>query len=100
ALATLQQVNADSLSDSEKRTLNDTMSKAESAAESRKAARADFEKGQQALRDNKPGDAISYFKTAADNKYVDDGTKRKSKEQIAVAEDVQKSMESDLKQTY
>src|ERR1700722_16488288 len=49
SVATLQTVSADNLNDDQKKQLNDTLAKASSDAASRKAARAEFELGEQSL---------------------------------------------------
>ncbi len=96
----LQQVNADNLSDKEKKQLTDTLSKTEAAANERRAARAAFEQGEQALQNNQPADAIKLYKQAADNKYVDEGTRQKAKEEITLAEAAEKKVEGNLRQSY
>jgi general secretion pathway protein D len=100
AQSILQQVNADNLSDKEKKSLTDTLSKTESAANERRSARAAFEQGEQALQNNQPADAIKLYKQAADNKYVDEGTRQKAKEQITLAEAAQKQIQGNLRQSY
>jgi general secretion pathway protein D len=100
AVATLQTVNADQLSDQGKASLTDTMAKASAAADQRKAARAEFEKGEQALAANQPGAAMDHYKAAAANSYADDGTIAKAKEQEAVAQDGIKKASVDLKGLY
>src|SRR5438067_595646 len=52
AVATLQSVKKESLTDDEKKQLDDSLKQADSAAQERKAARAEFEKGQEALNGN------------------------------------------------
>jgi type II secretory pathway component GspD/PulD (secretin) len=96
----LQQVNAEQLSDRDRRTLTDTLSRAESAANERRAARAAFEQGQQALANNNPGEAVQSFRAAADNKYADEGTRAKAREQIALAQDAQRRALGDMRQVY
>jgi general secretion pathway protein D len=100
AQSILQQVNADNLNDKEKKQLTDTLSKTEAAATERRNARAAFEQGEQALQNNQPADAIKLYKQAADNKYVDEGTRQKAKEQITLAEAAQKKIQGNLRQTY
>jgi type II secretory pathway component GspD/PulD (secretin)/tetratricopeptide (TPR) repeat protein len=85
AQASLQKVNASNLSDKERRALSDTLSKAESAANERRAARAQFELGEAALKEGKSAEAIAHYQAAVDNKFVDAGTKAKSVEQIELA---------------
>jgi general secretion pathway protein D len=100
AVSTLQSVNADALNDQDKRTLYETLGKADSAAAQRKAARAEFAAGQEALRANKPAEAIQHFTNASTNQYVDPATKQKAAEQSAVAQAAAKNLGGDLKTTY
>ncbi|HEV2296451.1 MAG TPA: hypothetical protein VGR35_21585 [Tepidisphaeraceae bacterium] len=100
ALSTLQAIDAASLSERERRTLNEVLSDAEAAAAQRRAARAAFEQGQADLNANKPGAAAKHFRSAADNKYADKGTRSKAREQLALAESMRKSMAGDMKRQY
>jgi type II secretory pathway component GspD/PulD (secretin) len=101
ALSTLQAIDASTLtSDRDRRALSDTLKKAEAAAAQRQAARAEFEQGQADLNANKPGAAAQHFKNAAENKYADKGTQSKSREQMALAEQMRKSKAGDMKRMY
>ena len=100
SVATLQSVNADGLSDADKRTLYQTLGQADSAASGRKTARAEFELGQQSLNANRPGEAITHFYNVVNNRYVDDGTRKKAQEQMSVADAMRKGMAGDMKQMY
>jgi general secretion pathway protein D len=100
AVTTLQAVNADALSESDKRSLYDTLSKADSGAAARKSARAEFELGQDALRNNRPGEATAHYNNVINNKYVDEGTRRKAQEQAALADAQRKGMSGDMKTVY
>jgi general secretion pathway protein D len=100
AVATLQSIDASTLSDKDRKTLNDALTKAGAAADQRRAARAEFEQGQADLNDNKPGSAITHFQNAAENKYADKGTQNKAREQIALAETMRKGMAADMKKLY
>jgi general secretion pathway protein D len=100
AVTTLQAIDASALSDKDRKSLNDTLAKAGAAADQRRAARAEFEQGQADLNANKPGSAITHFKNAAENKYADQGTQNKAREQIALAETMRKGMAADLKKLY
>src|SRR4029079_3731278 len=100
AVATLQSVNADALSDADKKSLYDTLGKADSAAAARKSARAEFELGQDALRNNRPGEAIAHYYNVVNNKYVDSGTRQKATEQMADADAQRKGMTGDNKTLY
>ncbi len=100
ALADLQQVNADLLGERDRKDLNDTLAKAENAANQRKAARAEFEQGEQALSNNQPTEAVVHYRAAMNNKFVDEGTRAKSKEQSAVAEAMMKQAGQSFKDQY
>jgi general secretion pathway protein D len=100
AVATLQSVNGDQLSDQGKASLTDTLAKAQAAADQRKAARAEFEKGEQALTANQPGVALEHYQAAAANYYADDGTVAKAKEQEAIARASVQNSSTDLKGLY
>src|SRR5205814_7613472 len=95
SVSTLQSVNADALSDADKKSLYDTLGKADSAAAARKSARAEFELGQDALRNNRPGEAIAHYYNVVNNKYVDAGTKEKASEQMKLADAQRKGMSGD-----
>jgi type II secretory pathway component GspD/PulD (secretin) len=100
SVATLQTVNSDQLSAQGKQSLTDTLAKASAAADQRKDARAEFEKGEQALAANQPGAAMDHYKAAAANTYADDGTVAKAKEQEAVAQEGIKKASADMKGLY
>lgn len=86
AVATLQQVDAAALTDPQKTQLGEALTKAQSAADSRKAARASFEQGQQSLAAGDPSAAYVHYRAAANNPFADAGTAAKAREQMAVAE--------------
>lgn len=100
SLTALQAIKADNLSAADQKLLSDTIAQAEQAAQSRRAARADFEKGQTALEAGDNAAAMTLFKSVANNQYADEGTKAKANEQIAVAEAGVKGQQGDLKSTY
>jgi type II secretory pathway component GspD/PulD (secretin)/tetratricopeptide (TPR) repeat protein len=100
ALADLQQVNAEMLGETDRKNLIDYLARSESAANQRRAARAQFEQGEAALAANKPGEAINYYKAAQNNRFVDAGTKAKSREQIAVAENMIRQAAQSMKDLY
>ena len=100
AQATLQQVDKSALSEKDQNTLSDVMSKAEAAAGQRKAARAEFEMGEEARNNKQYSAAAQHYKAAVDNKYADDGTVRKAREQMALAESGMKESAGDLKVMY
>jgi general secretion pathway protein D len=85
AVATLQTVLPDNLDDQQKKQLSDTLAAASAAAASRKAARAEFQLGEQALNANDPSGAMVHYRKVLDNPYADDGTRAKAQEQIALA---------------
>src|SRR5437867_7297695 len=89
ALATLQQINAQSLNDAQRNAMTQLMTQAQSGAEQRRAARTEFEAGQAALAANNPAEATAHFEAAANNRYADEGTRSKAAEQLAVARDMQ-----------
>lgn len=100
SVAMLQSVNADALAEADKRTLYQTLGQADSAASGRKTARAEFELGQQALQANRAGEATTHFYNVVNNRYVDEGTRKKAQEQMAVADAQRKNSSGDMKQTY
>lgn len=100
AVTTLQMVKSDSLSDADKKTLSDALSDASADAKQRSAARAEFEKGQDALTSGDLNAATEHFKAAKQNQYADAATTSKADTQLAV---VQKQMElagQDAKSLY
>ncbi|MGH7179489.1 MAG: hypothetical protein ACREJC_19085, partial [Tepidisphaeraceae bacterium] len=100
AVATLQRVKPESLSPSDQKQLSDTLARAQAAASERKAARAEFEKGEEALAANRPGEAMGHYRSAAENKYADEGTRGKAREQMVLAETAIKRANEDLKSVY
>jgi Flp pilus assembly secretin CpaC len=100
AQATLQQVKAEGLPEADREKLTNILRKAEAALGERKAARAQFELGEQALADKNVEEALKYYRAAADNKFADEATKTKSRSQISVAEASQKSSKPDYKGLY
>src|SRR5258706_240204 len=84
----------------QKPTYNATIKDAESAANERKAARAAFEQGQAALAKNDSNEALKQFQAAANNKFADEGTKRKAAEQIALSQAVGADTAMDAKGLY
>ena len=100
ALTALQAIKSDTLSADDQKILGDSIAKTEQAAQARRAARADFEKGQTALEAGDNVGAMTLFKGVASNEYADDGTKTKAREQIAVSEAGVKNQQGDLKGMY
>ena len=85
AQVTLQRVKKDSLSPADQQKLTDTLGKVEAALAERQAARAAFERGEDAMREKNTAEAVKQYRAAADNKFADDATKNKALSQIAVA---------------
>jgi len=101
SLATLQQVEPDaSWDDATRQTFADMLTKAETGATQRRAARAAFEKGEAELAAGNSVAAIENYRQAAENRFVDEGTRAKAREQIAVAENVARRATTDLKGLY
>lgn len=100
ALTDLQSIKADSLSESDRMLLTDSIAKAEQASQMRRGARADFDKAESALAEGRYVEAANLYKSVASNEYADEGTRAKAREQLAVAEASQKSTETDLKAVY
>jgi general secretion pathway protein D len=101
ALAALQQVQPDQTwGDQEKTNLSDLIAQASKGVEGRKQARADFERGEAALAAGNSSEALAAYKAASDNPFADDGTRAKSLEQMAVAENNAKAAQVDYKAMY
>lgn len=101
ALATLQQVQADpNWDEATKGTFAQMMKKAEEGASERRAARAAFEKGETALAAGNSVEAISQYRVAAENRFADEGTRAKAREQISVAESLARKSTTDNKSVY
>ncbi|MEA2707629.1 MAG: ral secretion pathway protein, partial [Phycisphaerales bacterium] len=100
SVSTLQAISADALSEPEKKSLFETLGSADKAAAARKSARAEFELGQSALQNNRPGEAIQHYNNVINNRFVDDGTKNKAREQQALAESQRKGMSGDMRTVY
>lgn len=100
ALADLQQVKSDDLSDRDRRDLSDYMGRADDAATQRKAARAEFEQGEQSLAGNRATEATLHYQAAINNKFADEGTRAKSREQLAVAEAMMRQSGLSLRDVY
>ncbi|HWP41467.1 MAG TPA: hypothetical protein VNL70_11115, partial [Tepidisphaeraceae bacterium] len=100
ALANLQQVDPNALGPKDQQDLREYLARAESAAAQRKAARAQFELGEQALAANNPAQAVVHYRAAMNNRFVDEGTRAKAREQMAVAEAAMKQAGQSLKDLY
>ncbi|MBC8106779.1 MAG: hypothetical protein H7Z14_09335, partial [Anaerolineae bacterium] len=100
AVATLQQVDAGMLGPRDQKLLADTLTNAQNASQQRKNARAEFEKGEDALRNNQPAEAMQHYRAASDNRYADDGTRAKAREQMVLADAAVKRSGDDWKSIY
>lgn len=100
AQATIGQIKVEELSEKNKSTLDDLSGQVNKAADQRKAARAEFEAGQQSLENKQSAEALAQFKAAASNKYVDQGTRQKALEQIALAEKAEEQAAVQRKADY
>lgn len=100
AQATLQQVKPEGLPEADREKLTNILRKAEAALGERKAARAQFELGEQALTDKNYTEAIKYYRAAAENKFADEATKTKALSQISVAEASGKVAKPDYRGIY
>lgn len=100
AVATLQQVDATKLDDGQKASLQQVLGQATSAANQRKAARAEFERGEEALAQNHVADAIEAYQSAASNEFADEGTRAKANEQLALAQATSQPSAADSGRVY
>lgn len=101
ALATLQQVQPpENWDEPSRRAFTDMLAKAEQGANERRAARAAFEKGEAALAQGNAAEAMAQYRAAADNRFADEGTRAKAREQMAVAENLGRRATTDNKSLY
>lgn len=100
AAATLSSVKVDDLSASDKKAYDRLSARVTEAVDGRKAARASFEKGEALLAEGKLGDAVKAYRDATGSRYVDQATRVKSLEQIALAETQLRASEVQDKATY
>lgn len=91
ALASLKQIQRDSLSGADQKALDSALDQAQKGADGRKAARDEFQAGETSLAAGNPADAISHYRNAASNNYADQGTHQKALEKIALAESEEKN---------
>ncbi|HSI33584.1 MAG TPA: hypothetical protein VK986_08340, partial [Tepidisphaeraceae bacterium] len=92
AQVTFQQIKADALQGDDRKQYDDLLAKATSAAGERKAARAAFDQGQQALDAKKLDEARAAYQSVLGNAFADEGTRKRATEQLAVVEDAAKGM--------
>ena len=100
AVATLQQVQADMLGPKDQKKLSDTLGKAQAASQERKNARAEFEQGEEALRNNQSAAAMTHYKNAANNAFADEGTRQKALEQMKLADAMARKAGKEMQETY
>lgn len=82
ALVTLQRVKTDALAPAQKDAYSAILPKVQNAVDQRKAARASFISGENALQSNDLPKALSLYKAAAENKFADGPTVAKANSQI------------------
>src|SRR5207247_1587988 len=87
-------------SDKDQKTLSATLTRAQTAADQRKTARAEFEAGEAAMAKNQPEEALVHYRAAANNRYVDSGTREKSLEKSALSEATLRNTTGSLKDLY
>ena len=100
AVTSLQRVKKDSLSDAEKKQLDESLATADSAAKERVAARSEFEKGQEAFNGKSFTEATQHFKAAKENKFADAGTRDKADAQMSALQAVMAQSGTDSKSIF
>ena len=100
AKATLAQINAANLGGSDQRTLASTGDDVEKAIAGRAEAKARFEEGETKMAGGDLAEAKRLYKSAADSKFVDDGTKQKAREQSAAVDAMQEQQAGEQKAMY
>ena len=100
AKATLAQINVANLSGSDQRSYSSLGDDVEKAIAGRSEAKARFEEAETRLGAGDLAEAKRLYKSAADSKYVDDGTKQKAREQAAAVDAMQNQRASELKAQY
>jgi type II secretory pathway component GspD/PulD (secretin)/tetratricopeptide (TPR) repeat protein len=91
ALATLKQIQPGNLSDADKKKYDKALSKAQTAADGRAAARSEYDAGETALAADNLSDALTHYHAAASNSYADTGTHQKALEKIALVDSQRKN---------
>ena len=86
AQITLQQVKVDGLPQPDRARMADTLRKVEGALNERMAARAAFDKGEEAMAAKDYAEAVKQYRAASENKFADDATRTKATSQLAVAQ--------------
>ncbi|GEM_PF-745636 len=100
AKATLAQINAANLAGSDQRTLASTGDDVEKAIAGRAEAKARFEEAETKMAGGDLVEAKRLYKSAADSKFVDDGTKQKAREQSAAVDAMQEQQAGEQKAMY
>jgi Flp pilus assembly secretin CpaC/tetratricopeptide (TPR) repeat protein len=100
ALSLLQQIEPEMLPASDQRLVAELLAKAEDSVNRRRAARAQFERGEAALSSGDALGAIGAYKSVLTDRHADSGTKAKAREQLALAEANLRQSGLDLKSIY
>ena len=100
AKATLAQVKTENLSAGDQKKLASMTADTEQAVAARQESRAIFGQGEDALKAGKLDEARSLYKKAADAKYADEGTRQKSREQMALVSSMQNQAKTEQKAEY
>jgi hypothetical protein len=85
AAEALGQVKTLSLTPAESRRVSSAMAEATDAANQRRQAREEFDRGEQALQSGRTVEAADHYRSAMNNRFADEGTRRKAQEQLALA---------------
>jgi general secretion pathway protein D len=100
SVATLQEVDLKSLSDADHQTLVEMLAKANEAATERRAARAEFARGEEARRTNRLIEAKGHYEAVLSNTRADDETRQKAQLQLDLLNAAQKNASGDAKAAY
>ena len=100
AKATLALVKTENLSAGDQKKLASMTADTEQAVAARQESRAIFGQGEDALKAGKLDVARSLYKKAADAKYADEGTRQKSREQMALVSSMQDQAKTEQKAEY
>ena len=87
----LKQVQRGNLSESDQKKFEEALSKAQTGADGRVAARSEYDAGETSLAAGNLGDALGHYHAAASNSYGDTGTHQKALEKIALVESQRKA---------
>jgi general secretion pathway protein D len=100
SVTTLEQIDTKALSESDRSTMIATLTKADDAANQRKAARAEFQLGEEARKANRMVEAEGHYKAVVTNPSADAGTLDKAKSQLALVAAGEKNNQNSAKDTY